>query len=235
MSGWEPAERLAERVRDNLPRPFNTVMPMPEPSLGPAAGAYLESRGLDPSLASRNGWYPSRSAGDNHPRIVIPATASDPGNRFWQARLIPESRSCGPERGLESTIGTGGAIPVPPKRFQSPHAARGDALVLVWGATPRRAVVCEGPMDALAAAGTPGTLGVGLMGATPPTATLEHLWKLTAALPVVLMTDADAPMAMIRVLNFMMTRGRSVLLAHPAPWKDLAEVPADQRDRVITR
>ena len=132
--------------------------------------AYLDRRGLDPFTARFNGWYPSRSAVDSADRIVIPA--SPPGLRFWQARAMD---------------------PTYAKRYQSPHGPRENAVIIVYSlrAMVKRLVVCEGPMDALAAAAV-GCTGIALMGNTPPSACFDYIAKKWPGAETLVVPDSDA-------------------------------------------
>src|SRR5207245_2951688 len=106
---------------------------------------YLQDRYLDFDLAVYNHWYLSHSAGDDHTRIVIPATSMIEDHIYWQARAI---------------------YPHVKHKYQSPTASRLDALVVVYPPEHEDSgmiVVVEGPMDALAAADV-GYTGIALMG-----------------------------------------------------------------------
>jgi hypothetical protein len=183
------------------------------------AREYLLKRGLDDGLATRNGWYASRAAGDDHLRLVIPARASD-GHSFWQARAVGDE--------------------VKP-RYTSPPYQRLDAVVTVWPEEKvGRAVVCEGPLDALAAAGVTagpvGVVGIALMGATPPLAALARVADITAGLPVIVMPDRDKAFDQlgVRATNYLATRGRLVKVVVPLwPHKDLCEVPGAERGALV--
>lgn len=167
--------------------------------------AYLEGRGLPADLAVREGWYPTRLEGA--PYLVVPATAEEPRNRFWQARAL---------------------APVEP-RWRSPSGVRrGAAWVEVRpAAEPRGTVYVEGPMDALAAAAV-GWHGVALLGALPPTAVLRAIARREWARPLVLVPDRDALVAWARV---WLALPEALLLCLPPQWKDLAEMPAAERAR----
>ena len=148
-------------------RAFNQDLPACSSTWMPDMRKYLSERHLSMEVALANGWYPSVDAGDKQIRIVIPATATPP-NVFWQARLIDGQAHLG--------------VSLPIKRYQSPHAPRGDAIIAVWPTTPGAAslapcgavVLVEGPMCALAAAEL-GFTGIALMGNSPPHAA----WDLT--------------------------------------------------------
>jgi len=173
---------------------------------------YLRARGLSPRLARLNGWYPSVQAGDSALRIVMPA--SPMVMKFWQARLLEE-----PSRGLMQ------------KRYQSPHGARGPAVIIVY---PNRivdltVVIVEGPMDALAAADA-GAIGVSLMGNTPGPPPLEYIAVSFPTFRALVVPDRDAVDAGARIMLMLVGHGMSAaLLPLPPAWKDLADVPADKR------
>jgi hypothetical protein len=69
------------------------TMPTPAPEHRQAMVDYLNHRRIWLRVASHNGWYPSRDAGDTALRIVIPCTETGRG-RFWQARLITGGKEC---------------------------------------------------------------------------------------------------------------------------------------------
>lgn len=202
------AHEYTERRREARPVRRASALPKPAADLALAQDRYLARRGLDPDLARFNGWYPSLSAGDREARVVIPAS---PGYlRFWQARAMD---------------------PAVPKRYQSPHGPRGCAVIVVYPARgmTKTAVVVEGPMDALAAAGA-GFLGVALMGNTPGPDVFDYLGTILAGRAVVVAPDRDAQGAGARWLAELTARdlaARLVLL----PAKDLASIrPEDRRE-----
>lgn len=134
-------ERLEKK--DKRPR-VGAQAPKEAPELNARMESYLTLRGLDYKTARHNGWYASLNAGDEHPRIVMPATNSC-GLNFWQARAI--------DRGVEP-------------RYQSPSVPRGDSVIQVYPLCKNWLpvlVVAEGPMDVLAAASC-GIRGVALLG-----------------------------------------------------------------------
>ena len=188
-------------------------MPPLDSSLWRQQTDYLLSRGLLTHIASDNLWYPSSAAGDTSPRIVIPATAGA-GNIFWQARAMDDN----------------------PKRYQSPHAPRGDAVVLVWPSKlhpAKRAVIVEGPMDALAAASL-GFLGVGLMGITPPDGALSLVCRMVAGMDIALVADKDQVDGMMKVMGRILSRIRGkVELLVSYPFKDLADAPPAFRKELL--
>jgi hypothetical protein len=203
----EPDQRVRERVKVFCPR-----LPRIDHSLDPLMAEYLGDRRLELDLAIDNLWYPSCTAGDHHPRIVIPASSKIPGNVFWQARFMGEG--------------------VKPK-YQSPHAARGDAVVVVWPSQKgiTHSAIVEGPMDALAAAGT-GRMGVALMGVTPPDESLALTAALVRGTICVLVADTDAIPEMTRVYEYLCQRVPLVMVS-PFPCKDLAEAMPDEREAIL--
>jgi hypothetical protein len=229
----EEQENLLARAKPA--KPFSDFIPDCSYELWGLMDRYLAGRGLSPSLARLNFWFPSAEV-DGVPRVVVPATSTQPGNLYWQARVIslPGSRSYGPKTALGSTIVGGGATPVSPRRWESPHGVRrGDALVVVWPVeTPAYAVVVEGPMDALAA-GECGALGVALMGATPPDEVLLHLGQLVQGLQVLAVMDSDEPKAMTRVVASLRGYATAAKLIDPYPFKDLAEAAPARRKGIL--
>src|SRR3990167_856048 len=204
-----------EREETRLPlvsqKPLCGALPAQNAALREEAAQYLVSRALDPALAFEvNGWYPAEIQGIA--RLVVPATASDPANCYWQAR----------------------SLRLDERRWESPHGvSRGDALVMTWpwrGAIQAAfgpPVICvEGPMDALAASGE-GFLAIAFMGATPPEPVIKFAAELIVPAPALLVMDADQPRAAVSLLESLVIAGVRCRLATPYPFKDLAE--ADPR------
>lgn len=184
---------------------------------------FLEDRGACLRLAKLNAWYPSRQAGDDMPRVVIPATSRDPSNQFWQARLLFT-----PGRPDD---------PSPPKRYQSPHAARGDAIIVTHPDedAPAGTVLVEGPFDALAASEL-GFVGVALMGNTPSDEVLNHAAEwLKAGPPALFCPDGDAmPQTGDLVHRLLLHHGvNNLRVVSVYPCKDLAEMSLDERRRAF--
>ncbi len=199
--------------RENPPdRPYNRNLPEGTHVLLARMAEYLEARGLCFRLARRNWWYGSYCAGDRAPRIVIPATSKIPGNVYWQARAMDDN----------------------PKRYMSPLAPRGDAVVAVWPFNKEivRSVVVEGPMDALAAAET-GCLGVALMGATPSQDALNLTATLVCGTICSVVADMDAQEPAVGFARHLWTEGISASIVLPSPYKDLAEMPLEERKRIL--
>lgn len=198
------AARAAGRKR------LAALLPRLAPDLRERQDAYLDRRGLDPFTARFNGWYPSRSAGDSVPRIVMPA--SPPGLGFWQARAMESSEL---------------------KRYQSPHGPRENAVIIVYSlrAMVKRLVVCEGPMDALAAAAV-GCTGIALMGNTPPSACFDYIAKKWPFAETLVVPDSDARDAGAQWLAELTQRemdARLVLL----PSNDLASLNVSARTEAL--
>mgnify|MGYP001574710167 CR=1 FL=1 len=201
------------------PKPLCGALPPRGEALTQEAAEYLVSRNLDPFLAlSVNGWYPAEIAGVA--RLVIPATASDPKNRYWQARALRPDAA---------------------KRWESPHGvSRGDAVVLTWPRVwlkevtkqPQPIVCVEGPMDALAASGE-GLMALAFMGATPPEAALKFAAEIISPGHALLIMDADQPRAAVQLLEALVIAGVRCRLGTPYPWKDLAEATIKDRRRIL--
>lgn len=195
-------------------REWCRALPLASTRLWPIAVQYLVSRELNARLAGENHWFASYRAGDEEARVVIPATSMIAGNVFWQARAI------------DSNVA---------KRYQSPHAPRGDAIIAVWPSEPGHvttSAVVEGPMDALAAAGE-GVLGIALMGVTPPESALDLTAKLVRGTIVTVVADSDAVGSMSKVLLKLALRGALCRLSYPGLSKDLAGAGPTERKRIL--
>ena len=186
----------------------------------PDFGDYLLSRDLSPHIARANLWYPSHAAGDDVPRIVMPATSGQEGNFFWQARSMTTMEP----------------------RFQSPHGVcSGDAVIVVYpfGLTYEaqagfpewtEAAVVEGPMCALAVAGT-GRLGIATMGADPPEERLDNIVRLVKGVPCFVIPDNDRVEAFVRVFMYLTNRGIKCRMQPVRGAKDFAELSLGNRLR----
>lgn len=206
-------------------RPFPLAkLPAPSYAFNHAIAArnYLEQRGLNAELAGSNGWYPSIDFVEGLPRLVIPCLRRD-GKVYWQARDI-----------------TGAS----PMRYASPFALRGDAIVFLqrpygYGvAAYDTLVVCEGPMDALAALGTGQCdAAIALMGNTPG----EDVWSHVAQhvkqyKHVYVVQDSDAADVVASTwLPKLARSAQSLSLVLPSPAKDFAELSPEQRIEKLTR
>ena len=151
------------------PRP---EMPKENESLRSKMSRYLEGRELSYALANNNFWYPSRDV-DGYDRIVIPCSNSL-GITYYQARA------------MDSWVS---------RRYDSPLATREDSIAVLWPDGTRIAkgtVICEGPMDALAACGL-NYVGIGLMGNQPPDTVVRHIVRLIKRYfePVIIVPDLD--------------------------------------------
>lgn len=174
--------------------------------------AYLKNRGLNGELALENGWYVSMAAGDGHNRIVIPCTNSR--NRiYWQARAV---------------------LPWVEKRYQSPPYAQEDSIVLVWPyfSGCNKAVIVEGPMDALAAADC-GFAGVAIMGNRPSRATLDNILQTLPGYTLTVVPDLDAVGAGALTVAKLALKGATVRLRVPVCGKDLSRMPKLAREKLL--
>jgi len=221
MYAHEVAEKdFMRRMQER--QPYRAYPPMPaDAHADDIIRVYLTERKLDWKLATSGqapaGWYVSTSAGDSWVRIVIPCVNTN-GFRFWQARAVEEG--------------------VKPK-YQSPHGvAREDSLVVVWPrqslVRPGLAVIVEGPMDALAAAGAgTGVAGVALMGTHPSHEAFDHIKRLFKTVLVIPDSDEAGLEAGITWQYELNTRGVTALLKFlPDGYKDLAECPQAMRRRL---
>lgn len=176
---------------------------------------YLKERGLSTQVALHNNWYPSRNAGDDYLRIVMPATNSTKF-AYWQARAV------------------GNREP----RYQSPPCPRGDSVLQVWPDHKDYCpltILCEGPMDALAAA-SHGIRGIALMGNNPTQETWDFIKGLLSQDDIVtFFTDRDAMAESITIVKKLQTMGIYATISDPSPYKDLAAIPKRQRaERLAT-
>lgn len=215
-------ERGQQRAAARDPNPVtDQAMPPVNPNLWPGFTRYLTDRGLDAELARANGWYPSDRAGDTDARIVIPATASA-GHIYWQARSMTTDE--------------------PRRKMLSPTYARRDSIVWVW---PKRfpelaVIVCEGPMDALAAAEI-GGYSAAMMGADPPWESITYLalmvWQQrTSSMPtrrVLVVPDNDSSGMTLTKIQFVLgTLGLDGEVRIP-PAKDLASMALADRQAFL--
>lgn len=178
--------------------------------------AYLESRDLDVTLARKNGWYPSRQAGDSFLRVVIPARTHKAGHVYWQARALS------PKAYL---------------RYQSPPGPRHEAIIVIEPAEPVGTVIVEGPMCALRAA-MHGYIGIALMGAVPNEATLRHVCLVIEShkrLPIVVLLDRDSGNASVRVSTFLASQGYLNIVGRFVNSKDLTELSLHDSTKLLRR
>ena len=175
---------------------------------------YLQERGLSSSVAMVNGWYPSLEAGDREKRIVMPATNSS-GIAYWQARAIEKEAE---------------------PRYQSPPVPRGDSVIQMWPENKEHCpltIICEGPMDALAAAGH-GVRSIALMGNTPTEETLDSVCVMLDETDIVTyFTDRDSLTQSMELVKRLMKRGVVCTISDPTPYKDLAAMPLKVRAGII--
>lgn len=208
----EYAHERGERRQGSKPsKPV--VLPPLSTAHWPQMKAYLRKRGLSPSLAEHNGWYPTV---DHYatPRIVIPAHSLLNTWPYYQARAMDNN----------------------PKRYDSPSAPRGDALVLCFPnnrLSNEYLVLVEGPMDALAAAEC-GYTSIALMGNTPGDAVLSHVREVAKPYRgVIVLSDIDATGEAVEVTHRLWTSGCLATLRTIKGYKDLAEVPLAERHSII--
>lgn len=214
-SEWTPNPKLEKY--DPSGKPFCPALPKSNPSLDEMMNIYLGSRGIRPAMARHNFWFPSDEAVDFHPRIVIPATASVRGNRYWQARYI----------GTDPSV----------KRYQCPAAARGDAIIVTYPIRPSLhnvVAIVEGPFDALAAS-MEGVEAIALMGVTPSDAVLKHVRTRCAGRDAMCIADKDAVDKMVEVMNGLVRVGfrGGLRVSACASAKDLNEVSWEERQRIL--
>lgn len=181
-----------------------------------AVNNYLRSRDLDIHIAKHNGWYPSRTAGDEELRVVIPCLSADLTNRYWQGRRLTDTKEKFP------------------LRYTSPtNVRRGDALAVVRDShrESKGTVLVEGPMDALAAAGI-GFLGIAWMGTSPGEEPLVLARKLIQPnRPIYIVSDRDAVAAATRIWSHFV----GAYLINTYPFKDLAAMPKAERENWLRR
>jgi len=213
--------RSGHEVRTVSPVRAITRLPYPKHESSAEAEAafvrYLTNRDLSPDLAALNGWYPTLDGGDDVLRIVIPASNSL-DYPYWQARAIP-------------------AVPSE-ARYLSPNVPRTDSVIIVWPGKSRTTkpgvvAVVEGPMDALAAAGT-GVVGVATMGGMPPTAVYSYLARLFHGKTMIVIPDRDMQAAGSRSVRELRERGIAAWLRLlPASGKDLCALSPRRREIVV--
>ena len=196
------------------PRP---EMPQENESLRHKMARYLEKRELNYALADENGWYPSRDV-DGYDRIVIPCSNSL-GITYYQARA------------MDNWVNI---------RYNSPLATREDSIVVVWpylyGRThlqTKGTVICEGPMDALAA-GDLRYVGIGLMGNTPPTSVIAHITRLTKGFfePVIVVPDLDHVEMGVFMVGSLAGAGVAAKILLPKA-KDLCDMALKERKMLL--
>lgn len=207
----EYAHERGER-RQGLTPTKPVVLPPLSTAHWPQMKAYLRKRGLSPPLAEHNGWYPTVDRYST-PRIVIPAYSLLNTWSYYQARAMDNN----------------------PKRYDSPSAPRGDAVIVCYPQTASRdpLVLVEGPMDALAAAEC-GYASIALMGNTPNDAVLVHVREIAAGYGgIIVLSDVDAVGEAVEVTRRLWTAGNLATLRTIRGYKDLAEVPLEKRTATI--
>lgn len=211
---WPGPDRSWGPPTNPMTKPLCTTRPSSCQDDWPVVVQYLQDRGLSPLTAQANGWYASRTAGDEELRVVIPCLSANLTNRYWQARLLRESNEKFP------------------LRYTSPHhVRRGDALALVYplGDAVLGTVLVEGPMDALAAAGD-GFQGIAWMGTDPGNDPIELARRLVVP-PIYVVADKDAVKAAVNIWQQFV----GAFMVNAYPYKDLASVPKEERAAYLRR
>jgi len=200
--------------------PDNTVCPemLTDGTAIDVTKRYLKDRGLNPILAEENGWYPSRQAGDDYLRIVIPAVSLKAGHVYWQARAVHSKVNL---------------------RYQTPKGPRHGALIYVYAfpgdyKKTDKVVVVEGPMDALAVADC-GYDSIALMGINPGIEAMQHLVKLLKGRPTLIALDAEpeATSQSIYLASWLCTQGILAKFSTFRKANDLAAGTKEQRTTFI--
>lgn len=213
----ERIEQWRKNGGSKVLKPYCDRLPPKSRWLWGAFSDYLIGRQLSPHIAKANQWYPSDKAGDDQYRIVMPASSDQEGNHFWQARYV----------GVDPDV----------KRYESPYGSTGDAVIVVYPTEnaekyQEESVVVEGPMCALAAAGT-GRLGIAMMGADPPEARLDLTFKRVRGTICYVIPDSDKQDLFIHVMSYLANRGVTCRLLDPGPAKDFAEMSPENRRRLF--
>lgn len=189
------------------------VLPPMEPLYSTMMEDYLEERQLSHQVAVFNGWYPAYVK--KEPRVIIRSVSMlMPGLGFWQGRSM---------------------LREPQLRYDSPYGNRGDSLCVVHGSNYKRdtLAVCEGPMDALAAAGVPRCDGVATFGAMPSQAQLEHLELLSRKYRlIIVLPDKDYP-AYAGKIVMALHNAESIAILECESCKDLASLGKEDREKLI--
>lgn len=196
-------DRSHARLRPDFPAGNKNMLPLMKD--------YLSERGLSFSLARLNGWYPTTVL-DGYPRIVIPCSNSL-NVSYFQARDM-----------------TGTAF----LRYLSPAATREDSVVLVWNRKAEHSmfhhvVICEGPMDVLAA-GEFGMLSIAVMGNQPPRSVCNYIVSTVKDMfqRVIVIPDMDNPCLGAYLVGFLAANGIEVHAQIPY-CKDLAAMEREAR------
>lgn len=208
-----PHERR-ERVRNA--RTQLVRFPLNCPDLDADMDHYLGMRNLSCDVARENSWYPTYDNETLEPRIVIPCSNSA-GVPYWQARAMRDDIKL---------------------RYDSPSVPRDDSIVIVWpiDVTGKfsRAVIVEGPMDALAAAGQD-AVGFALMGNAPNSEVLLYLQsKLRSLHPnkVLVIPDQDNPQLGSGIVSSIQDGSLRFSVRIPDE-KDLAAMELNERKKII--
>jgi len=203
--------------------------PKETPHLLPAMKAYLHGRNLSYTTALRNYWYPTEKIRERDPvpRIVIPCT-----NRYdrpyWQGRaILPHDLRYRSAKG-----GRFGSIvvvwPIMPLVDKDGEV---KTMCALWGRQP--VVLCEGPMDALAAASL-GYFSIATMGALFSKYALAYLEnKIGTDVSVIVVPDLDCPEFGTQISLLLSCRQRDVTMRMPVGAKDLAGMAPKAREELL--
>lgn len=220
---WTRAEETAAHSPS---KPYCSHLPECGQRLWPKFDNYLRGRKLNHALARANNWFPSLHV-DGYARAVVTTTSDQPGNLYWQARLISHEKASGSLQDQRSPA------EATPRRWESPHGvSRGNAVCMVWPDQKNgRSVVVEGPMDALAAADL-GFLAVALMGVVPAMEVLDLTYRLLRGTVCLVVPDLGATKPMCQNIIELTARGlKCHLTTHP--FKDLADANPADRKRIL--
>ena len=184
----------------------------------PEMKVYLRRRDLSYTIAMENGWYPTEKVRESDPviRIVIPAT-NKYGRPYWQARaMLPHNL-----------------------RYRSAKGGRFGSIILVWPLSPVRhdsrkpVILCEGPMDALAAAGL-GYFSIATMGALFSSYAVKWVDEnIDRKVPVIVIPDLDLPDFGTENVAALAKTGRRVVMCLPEGGNDLAKMSKKAREALL--
>ena len=195
------------------------VEPYPKETkkLIPAMKTYLRERNLCYTTAVNNGWYPTNHVKerDSVARIVIPAT-NVYSRPYWQARaLLPHDL-----------------------RYRSAKGGRFGSIIVVWPyyeplIWEPAMVLCEGPMDALAAAGL-GYFSIATMGALFSSYAVKYILKYVSIKTlVIVIPDLDLPDFGAENVTALAKAGWLVAMRLPVGGKDLAKMKPKAREALL--
>ena len=190
--------------------------PYPEETvrLLPAMRAYLHGRDLSFSTAIGHLWYPTNEVKERDPvpRIIIPAI-NKYQRPYWQGRAM-----------LKHDL-----------RYRSAKGGRFGSIIVVWPMVhcKKEIVLCEGPMDALAAAGL-GYLGIATMGALFTKYAIKFIKSvLPSDTVIIIVPDIDTPEFGVENISSLSISGRDTVLKMPVGGNDLASMSLEAREELL--